>query len=373
MGSSYKLFTIRGIAIRLHITFPLILLWVGLQFGLRTGALESALFGVIAISLLFVLVTLHELGHSFTAQYFNVQVKQIILSPLGGVAQLNEIPENPIQEFIIAIAGPAVNIAFALLMGAAVLAFGLDISDPLRALSGLGGLTLTSLFIYVFYYNIILALFNLIPAFPLDGGRIFRSLLAMRLEYVKATSIASIVGRVVAIMLGLYGLFSGSIFLTFIAIFIYTAGRQESQMVRVRSILRGVKAGQAHTTSVYLLKPDSTVQQAANLMIYGGQRNFPVVSDGRLVGFLPYSDLSQAMRTAAPHTQVINIMRRDISPVAPEDDLFEVQRRLGQLQLEALPVAVEGRFLGLITQRHIADVHQMFRSAPNSLPKSQSA
>jgi Zn-dependent protease/CBS domain-containing protein len=372
MGNSLKLFSVRGIDIRLHITFPLILLWAGLQFGLRAGTIESALFGVIAIGFLFVLVTLHELGHSFAAQYFGVPVKQIILTPLGGVAQLNEIPDKPVQEFIIAIAGPAVNVVFAILMGAIALNLGISIANPFLILSGLGGLTLTSLFIYVFYYNIILALFNLIPAFPLDGGRIFRSLLAMRLDYVRATTIASTVGQVIAVMLGIYGLFSGGIFLVLIAVFIFMAGRQEAQMVRVRNVLRGVKVQQAYSPSVYLLNRDSTVQQASNLMIYGGQRNFPVVESESLIGFLPHADLIGAMRTAAPHSRVDSIMRKDVEPVAPGDNLFDVQRKLAELQLEALPVAIGNRFLGLITRHQISDVHRLLLSAPNTVPQGQS-
>lgn len=372
MGNSLKLFSVRGIDIRLHITFPLILLWAGLQFGLRTGTIESALFGVIVIGFLFVLVTLHELGHSFAAQYFGVPVKQIILSPLGGVAQLSEIPDKPKQEFIIAIAGPAVNVAFAILMGAIALSLGISVENPFFILSGLGGITLTSLFIYVFYYNIILALFNLIPAFPLDGGRIFRSLLAMRLDYVKATTIASTIGQVLAVMLGIYGLFSGGIFMVLIAVFIFMAGRQEAQMVQVRSVLRGVKVQQAYSPSVYQLNRESTVQQATNLMIYGGQRNFPVVESESLIGFLTHSDLMGAMRTAAPHSQIGNIMRKDVEPVEPGDNLFDVSRKLGELQLEALPVAIGNRFLGLISQNQIADVHRLLRTTPKAVPQGQS-
>jgi len=337
---------------------------------MRAGNLEGALFGVIAISLLFVLVTLHELGHSFAAQYFNVPVKQIILSPLGGVAQLSQMPDKPVQEFIIAIAGPAVNVAMAVLMGVAAVALGVDFGNPLFVLGGVGSVTLTSLFAYVFFYNIILALFNLIPAFPLDGGRIFRSLLAMRLEYVRATSIAANVGRVIAVLMGIYGLLNGSFFLVFIAIFIYVAGSQEAQMVKTRSVLRGVTVERVYSSSVYRLNIESTVQQASNLMIYGGQRNFPVVHGDSLVGFLPHETLVSAMRTAVPHSRVSALMRRDIKPVSCDDDLFEVQRRLNDQQLEALPVTSNGRFMGLITRQEISDVFHTLRSAPNPIPQS---
>jgi Zn-dependent protease/CBS domain-containing protein len=372
MGSSFKLFTVRDIDIKIHITFPLILVWAGIQYGAQTGSLESALFGVIGFAFLFVLVTLHELGHSFTAQHFGVTVKQIVLTPLGGVAQLAEIPENPVQEFIIAIAGPAVNVAIAIIMGLVALVSGISIGNPLLAISGMAGLSLGSLFGFVFIYNIILAVFNLIPAFPLDGGRIFRSLLAIRMEYSRATAIAAIVGQAVAVLLGLFGLLNGAIFTIFIAVFIFAAARHEARLVQVRSLLRGVKVRQVFSSSGYVLQPESTVQQATNMMILGGQRNFAVVQGENLVGFLPFSGLTAAMRTAAPHTFIANVMRRDIDPVEPNDDLFEVQRQMEASRLEALPVAEEGRFLGIIDRRQIANARHVMRVAPKAMPQSQS-
>ncbi len=375
MGSSLRLFSIRGIDIRLHMTFPLILLWAAFQFGVQSGGLviEGALFGVIAISLLFVLVTLHELGHSFAAQYFGVPVKRIILSPLGGVAQLNQIPEKPIQELVIASAGPAVNMIIAVLMGAIIVVFGLDMSNPFQAISGSGGLTLLTLFTYVFVYNIVLALFNLIPAFPLDGGRIFRSLLAFRLTYVRATSIAVIAGRVFAILIGIYGLTNGGFFLVFIAIFIYTAGSQEGKLVIARSILRGLKVDQVYSDTVYRLNPMSTIQQASNLTIYGGQRHFPVVDGERLVGFLTYPDLMKARRTAAPHSLVVQVMREDVVPISCEADLFEAQQLMNDQVLEALPVVNGQRFLGMITGQQIAESYRLITNKSGLIPQGQSA
>lgn len=353
MGSSYKLFSVRGIDIRLHFTFPLILFWAALQFGLVGGGVESALFGVIAISLLFVLVTLHELGHSFAALHYGVPVKQIVLSPIGGVAQLQEIPEKPIQEFIIAVAGPAVNVAAALVMALFIPVLGLNLSDFTAALSLSAGLTVTAVFAYIFVYNIFLAVFNLIPAFPLDGGRIFRSLLAMKLEYVQATTIAATVGRVVAVFMGLYALFNGGIFLVFIAVFIYSAAGQEAAAVRTRHTLRGYAVQDAYSPNAYTLTPYTTLQQAANLMMMSGQSNFPVLENETLVGFVTQQDLSQAMQTRGGHTWTSMIMRRDITPVSMSTPLLIVQKRLGTEQLNALPVVENGRYLGLIGQWQI--------------------
>lgn len=373
MRSSFKLFSIRGIDVKLHITFPLILLWAAFQFGSIGGALSGALFGVVAISLLFVLVTLHELGHSFAAQYFGYPVKQIILTPLGGLAQMTEIPEKPVQEFIVAIAGPVVNVVFAIIMGLVALGAGLPLFNPLVVAGGGVGYGLDALFSYIFFYNIILAAFNLLPAFPLDGGRIFRSLLALKLDYVRATTVAATVGRALAILLGLYGLFNGGIFLIFIAIFIFAAGGQEAQLVRMRSAMRGIRVEEVASRNAYTLSPHSTVQQAMNLMMLGGgQADFPVVDDGRLVGFLSRASLLQARQTAAPHSYISAFMD-SVEPALAGDDLYDVQLRMNKDRLQALPVVSAGLYLGLVTQQQILAALRMVRSMPDITAQSQSA
>lgn len=353
MGRSLKLFAIRGIDIRLHFTFPLILLWAALQFGLVGGGLESALFGVIAISLLFVLVTLHELGHSFAALHYGVPVKQIVLTPLGGLAQLQEIPEKPVKELVIAVAGPAVNVVVAVLMGAFIPLLGLEAADFVAAMSLSAGLTATAVFAYVFVYNIILAVFNLIPAFPLDGGRIFRALLAMKLEYPRATDLAAAVGRGMAVLLGIYALLNGGIFLILIAVFIYMAAGQEAAAVRTRHLLRGYAVRDAYSPSAYTLTPYTTLQQAVNLMMMSGQSNFPVLDNDLLAGFVTQQDLGAAMQTRGGHTWTNMIMRRDVAPVSLATPLIDVQKRLETEQLTALPVEENGHYVGLIGQWQI--------------------
>jgi Zn-dependent protease/predicted transcriptional regulator len=373
MNKSLKLFSVRGIDVRLHITFPLILVWAAVEFGLLNGSLVGALFGVVAIMLLFVLVTLHELGHSFTSQFYGYPVKQIVLTPLGGLAQLTEIPEKPIQEFFVAIAGPAVNVVVAAIMGLFALLANVSISNPLRAISGGAGLSLEALFTYIFVYNIMLAVFNLLPAFPLDGGRIFRSLLAMKLEYVRATNIAAAVGRALAIMLGLFAIFNGNIFLILIAIFIFTAGDQEAQMVRARSMMRGIRVDQVTSRNAYTLTPESTVQQALNLMLLGGgQADFPVLDEDRLVGFVSREALLQAKSTAAPHSYISAIMD-SVEPASAGDDLYDVQRRMSENKLNALPVVSAGRYLGLITRQQILSALRMMHNVPDLANQSHSA
>jgi Zn-dependent protease/CBS domain-containing protein len=356
MGRSLKLFSIRGIDVRLHFTFPLILIWAALQFGMIGGSLSSALFGVIAISLLFVLVTLHEFGHSFAAMYYGVPVKQIVLSPIGGVAQLQRIPDKPVQEFVISIAGPAVNFVIAVLMALFIPLLDLGVTDFMTALSGRAGLTITAVFAYVFVYNIFLALFNLIPAFPLDGGRVFRALLAMKLDYGRATNIAATVGKALAVMMGLYGLFNGGIFMVFIAIFIFTAAGQEAKAVQQRVVLQGFTVHDVYSTTAYTLTPYHRLDQAVQLMMMSGQTSFPVVNNGVLEGFITRRDLSTAMQSRGGHTWANIIMRRGIVPVLPQTPLEEAQKQMVIEGLDALPVVENDLYLGLLTQRNINQV-----------------
>lgn len=368
MDRSLKLFSVRGIDVRLHFTFPLILLWGAWQFGAAGGSVSSALFGVVAVLLLFVLVTLHEFGHSFAALHYGVPVKQIVLSPIGGMAQLQRMPDKPVQEFVISLAGPAVNFVIAVLMALFIPILGLSAADFMTALTGTAGLTITAVFAYVFFYNIFLALFNLIPAFPLDGGRVFRSLLAMKLDYRQATNIAATVGKAIAVMMGLYGLMNGGIFMVFIAMFIFTAAGQEAKMVKHRVSLQGFTVHDVYSTSAYVLTPYHRLDQAVQLMMMSGQSSFPVVNNDRLEGFITRKDLSTAMKSRGGHTWANMIMRQDIAPVSPLLPLEEAQKRMIVEELDALPVTENGLYLGLLTHRNINQVAQWQAGDKNAKP-----
>lgn len=373
MNRSFRLFTIRGIDLRIHMTFPLILVWAAFMFGSQTGAVSGALFGIIAISLLFVVVTLHELGHSFAAQFYGVPVKQIVLTPIGGVAQLQNMPEKPVQELVIAFAGPAVNFLIAGLMLLVALPFGGELLGLDSLLNGFGILSVPAIFTYIFVYNLILALFNLIPAFPLDGGRIFRAGLALFLPYARATSIAVFVGRGFAIILGIYALFTFQIFMVLIAVFIFFAGSQESRYVSVRDKLRGYSVQQVFSTSAHRLSPSSTLHQAYQMMIYTGQRDFPVTIGENLVGFLSRPLLLDALRTQKAYTWIENIMQRDMPTVGPQEDLFAARERMMETAQDALPVVESGRFLGIITRRHIEELYRWIQNSPSGVVNAQSA
>lgn len=362
MGQSLKLFSVRGIAVRMHLTFPLILIWAALQFGvLARGGWSGAAFGVIATSLLFVVVVLHELGHSFTAQRFGVEVKQIVLLPIGGVAQLARIPERPIEEFLIAIAGPAVNFGLAIILGVVAWAaqFNLAFDRLPTLLLNLDGISIGSLFLYTFASNLLLGVFNLIPAFPMDGGRVLRALLAMRLSYPRATVIAVGIGQTLAFLMGAAGFLRGDFFWVLIAIFIYTGAGQERQLVLTRSVLGDLKVEQAYSRGARLLPPEGTLRDAVDLTLNSFQADFPVCDGVQLRGLLTHSRLVEALDKYGPDKPIADVMISDIQAVTPNDDLLEVQRRLAETNVDALPVTQGGTFLGLITNRDINEIYRL--------------
>jgi CBS domain-containing protein len=207
----------------------------------------------------------------------------------------------------------------------------------------------------------------------MDGGRVLRALLALRLDYARATDIAALLGRVIAVLLGIYGLLNGSFFLLLIAVFIFGAATQEAQATQVGHILRQHTVQQAFSTSVYQLQSSYTLQQAANMGAYSGQQSFAVVSGDELVGFLPHLLLRAALRTYPSYTPVSDVMLHNIRPVTADSDLLTVQQRLLSEKLDALPVVGDtGRLLGLITLRHIIDLYRLVQSEPPILQGPQS-
>ncbi|MCK5646670.1 MAG: site-2 protease family protein [Anaerolineales bacterium] len=370
MGNSIRLFSVKGIDIKVHITFPLILVWSAVQFGLLSGrGLEGAIFGVVVTLILFVIVVLHELGHSIAALRYGVPVKQIVLLPIGGVAQLSRMPEKPIEEFVIAIAGPLVNFGLAIVLAVLAVVLGLEIgigNMPLT-FSRLARASLQSVFAYVFISNLFLGLFNLIPAFPMDGGRVFRSLLATRINYARATRIAVTVGQGIAWLMALWGLLGGGLFIIVIAVFILIGASQEGQLVQLKSLFDGLKVEQAFSRGVKSLTPNSTLREAVEITLSTFQSDFPVCEDDQLVGLLTQSRLIDSLNRLSPETFVGQVMEVDVSPVEPKDGLFQVQQRLAELSLDALPVVDQGIFLGLITSRDLNEAYRLLSKRPDLL------
>src|SRR5262245_56758073 len=305
MGWSWRIGRIAGIDVYVHPTFLLLLLWVALAHFFAHRDLAEALYGLAFVLTLFGIVVLHELGHALTARRYGIRTRDITLLPIGGVARLERIPEDPWQELVVALAGPAVNVvmAAAIYLGL-VLAQGLSLS-PVDAALRVGGGFVQQLF----WVNVSLVVFNLVPAFPMDGGRVLRAVLAMRLDYVRATQIAASIGQGIALLFGILGCFFNP-FLIFIAVFVWLAGAQEAGLVQMRSALGEIPVMRAMITDFRALGSDDPLAQAVEHLLGGFQQDFPVVEDGRLVGVLTRNDLAAALGRHGPETRVGDVMQR---------------------------------------------------------------
>jgi Zn-dependent protease len=287
MKWSWKIARVAGIDVYLHMTFLILIAWIALAYWQLEGTLIAVISGVSFILALFFCVVLHEFGHALTARNFGIRTKHIILLPIGGIASIERTPEDPREEIIIALAGPAVSFAIALLLWLLLSASqGLV---PIEELSVTGGSFLQRLMII----NILLAAFNLLPALPMDGGRVFRALLALWMEPARATRIAAGVAQAMAVLLALVGL-RYNLFLVFIAVFIWIGAASEAGMATIKSALSGLPAGRAMLTDFQLLAPDESLARAVELTLSGSQKDFPVVSGEEVAGVL------RPARTARP-------------------------------------------------------------------------
>ena len=363
MGTSLRIARIKGIDIRVHATFGILLLWAALEWGLWRGlGLMGALYGVVFIGLLFVCVTLHELAHSLVAQHYGVTVRGITLLPIGGVAYLEGKPERPAQEFWMALAGPAVNVVLAMLIGA--------VTVPLlgwRALDGFGallsvlnGLGPERLLVDLLTANVGLAIFNLLPAFPMDGGRVLRSLLASRMDELDATRIAVRVGQGLAVLLGLAGLFTGSLSWLLIAAFVFFGAQQEWRESQLMTALRRVPASAALIRGGVVLAPYDPLARAIEVALKGSQADFAVFDRGYLVGLLTREDVSEGFRKYGPDVAVGQVMSTNLPVANAQGTLFDLQRKLKASGRSAISVMEEGRFVGLATLESVRNALRLF-------------
>jgi Zn-dependent protease len=349
MSWSWRIGRIAGIDVYLHFTFLILLAWVALSHFLPNGDIAGAVRGVVFILALFGIIVLHELGHALAARRYGIPTRDITLLPIGGVARLERMPEDPKQELVVAIAGPLVNVVIA----AAIylwtrLGSGLaEVSDASRV----GGGFLSQMF----YVNVALVVFNLLPAFPMDGGRVLRALLAMRLDYVQATQIAANIGQAMAILFALLGLFSNP-FLLFIALFVWLGASQEASMVQMRSALTGIPVKRAMITDFRTLRSDDPLSAAVGHLVAGFQQDFPVIDGEQLVGIVTRDDLAKGLAQLGAEGRIHEIMQRDFVTVSPNDMLQSAFATLQDCNCHTLPVVQDGRLLGMMTSDNLAEV-----------------
>jgi Zn-dependent protease/CBS domain-containing protein len=360
MKWSWKIGTFAGIDVFIHATFLLIIGWVGFSYWQQTGTLAGTLEGILFTLLLFGCVVLHEYGHALTARRYGIKTRDITLYPIGGVARLERMPDKPIQELWVALAGPAVNVVIAVvLFGWLILS---NTLEPLTSLSMTGGPLVERLMMV----NISLVLFNLIPAFPMDGGRVLRALLALRLEYTFATQVAATIGQGMALLLGFIGLFSNP-FLLFIAFFVWIGAGQEASMVQMKSALGGIPVGRAVITNYQSLAPQDTLGRAVDLILSGAQIDFPVVENGQVVGVLTRNDILAALSRQDRAVPITTIMRRDFQVVDANEMLEPAFARLQSCDCHTMPVTYNGRLVGLLTADNVGEflmIQAVMRQGP---------
>jgi Zn-dependent protease/predicted transcriptional regulator len=369
MNWSFSLGRVKGIDIRVHATFVLVLIWAAFYWGvLLDGGRHGAIFGVVATLLLFACVLLHELAHSLVAQRYGIRTRSITLLPIGGVASLERIPQQPAQEIRISAAGPLVNLAIAaVLIGIGAILNATSLVTPAHLLDDLRDAEWGGLLPYLIAANLSLAIFNLLPAFPLDGGRIFRALLATRLDYRRATEIAVAVGKVLALGFGLVGIFSTDVFLILIAVFIWYGADAEGRQVTTRSVFGDVTVGQAMSRRPAVLAQGDPLAHAVELTLTTSQADFPVVGPhGGIVGLLTADDLLRALRDQ-PATTVGAVMRRDFPRAVATEPLADAQQRVAASRVNALPVVDGDHLAGLLTAADIGEAYRLLSIQPDLL------
>jgi Zn-dependent protease len=365
MKWSYRIARVAGIDVRLHATFLLLLAFWGWQ-GYESGGTTEAAYNVLFVSLLFLCVLLHEFGHAFAARSYGIHTPDITLYPIGGVARLERMPENPAQELVIAVAGPAVNVVIGL-----VLWLALGLPAPLGHFNDLGqpGRDLAFQLLSV---NVMLIVFNLIPAFPMDGGRVLRALLSMRLGHTEATSIAARIGQGIAVLFAIVGIFgipgilNPNFFLLFIAMFVFMAAQQEAAYAGMRAAVAGMRIGDAMITRFQTLLGDMPVATAAEEALHDTQPIYAVTDDRlRVLGMLSRNDLLIAANSA-PQANVASLAQA-LPTVTAEGSFDEAFRLMQASGSPVLPVVnPAGQIVGLISLNLLRERAQMRREAGTS-------
>ena len=348
MGWSISLGRIAGTEVRIHLTFFLLVAWFAIIAGARGGQ-AAAVDAVLFILAIFACVLAHEYGHVLAARRFGIGTRNITLLPIGGVASIERMPEKPTQELIIALAGPAVNVVIAFVL---FTVFGAGVGlDPAQLENQTIDFTTRLAFV-----NVMLVVFNLIPAFPMDGGRVLRALLSYRFDRTLATRIAAGIGQAVAFGLGFLGLF-GNPLLIFIALFVFLAASHESYAVALTEATKGAPMRQATITAFSTLSPQSNVGEAARLLLSTTQTEFPVTDGGgRLRGVLTRDGMIRALSESGPDTAVLDVMERDVATIncrAPLEHAVTTLQQSGHPLIGVIDD--DGRVVGIITLENIAE------------------
>ncbi len=365
MKWSWRVGKFAGIDVYVHTTFILLLAWIALMHWMAGHSAGAVVSGLAFMLALFGSVLLHEFGHALTARAYGIGTRDITLLPIGGISRIERMPEKPRQELAVALAGPAVNVVIA----AALFIF-LGIS---KAWAPLGELSLIrgSFAERVLVANISLLFFNLLPAFPMDGGRALRALLAFWMSYGQATRVAAGVGQIFAVIFGFVGLFVSPL-LVLIAVFVWFGASQEAAATLMKLSFAGIPVSRAMLTDFHALRTDEPLSRAVDLTLAGSQHDFPVLDGNQVIGLLTRTDLIAALAKHGPACRVADAMRRDYQTIDSSEPLEDVFVRIGPVQGYVIPVTQYGRLVGLLTSENVAEffmLHSALEKARQKPPK----
>lgn len=349
MKANLNLGSVFGIKIKLHWTFFFLILWVVFDELKRGGNTKSILFNLAFVLAVFFCVILHEFGHALTAKHFGIVTKKITLLPIGGMASLERIPESPKQELLVVLAGPLVNILIAVL-----LFFMIPVQELIRlnfteTFESLMSFSLQNFLFFLFIVNVGLVVFNTIPAFPMDGGRILRALLAIKIDRVKATQVAASIGQFIAVVFLLIGLLYNP-FLIFIALFIFLGAYGENQMVQHLALLKGHTVEEAMMINITTFKPEDSIDLVVNKIICGTENNFIVTKDQNIVGLLFHQDI---IEKSSKNVLVKEIMCENFKTVKSTDDLKDTYLLIQSEKKSFFPVVDDGHLVGAIDSTNL--------------------
>lgn len=368
MHWAWKIGRLAGIDVYMHATFLLLVGFIVVATWVESHNPTRTLYGVFFVLVIFACVILHELGHALTARRYGIRTRDIVLLPIGGVARLERMPEEPNHELLVAIAGPVVNVLIALgLFGLLVSLGRIPTVRQAETISWTGHDFLASLMAV----NVWLVLFNLIPAFPMDGGRVLRALLAKRMDYTDATQAAAHIGQGIAFVFGFLGLFFDP-FLLFIALFVWMGASGEAGMVQMRTSLGGIPVQRVMFTEYRTLQPDDTLEQAVEHFLSGWQQDYPVVFGTHVIGVLTREDLMRAIAQGGTGKHVRDAMRRDFEAVDSHDMLEQAVPVLQRCGCRSLPVEHNGELVGMLTLENVGEF-MMIRSAMRKAQQAATA
>jgi Zn-dependent protease len=356
MMRSWTLGRIWGIDIRVHPSFALVLVWAAFHWGLGdNGGFEAIIYGLILVGFVFLCVVLHELGHSIMAMQYGVRVQDITLLPIGGVARLENATLLPRHEVLIALAGPAVNVAILVALFPLMLLFGVlsGNNSLIDYLNYLDDVAPGGLLVYLFFTNIMLVAFNLLPAFPMDGGRVLRAGLSAFTGRERATRFAVALGQVLAVLLAIIGLWFGDYLLPLVSVFIIVAAYAEGRAVKLESAMRRLRVGQFALWDMGGISANHPLTYA----LRGGPRDVVVTDGTKVIGMLWRHQLLPGLNGGSGRT-VADVMDRNVVTVDVDDSVFEVQQRMHETNRWAMPVTEAGHYRGIFTADRFVHVYR---------------